>query len=82
MVEVLLNETSLLFYDLHLCRHPTLVDYVSMDSSLIDTRVVSHHYVRPVTIIRLLGVFILVLDPVYHSHVISKLLDELIVDFV
>ena len=82
MVEVLVNETSLLFYDLHLCGHPTLVDYVSMDSSLINTRVVSHHYVRPVTIIRLIGVCILILDPVHHSHVVAELLNELIIDFV
>ena len=79
---MLLNETSLLFYDLHLRGHPTLVDYVSMDSSLTDTCVVSHHYVRPVTIIRLFGVSILVLKPVHHSHVVAELLDELIIDFV
>ena len=82
MVEMLLNETSLLFYDLHLRGHPTLVDYVSMDSSLTDTCVVSHHYVRPVTIIRLIGVCILILDPVHHSHVVAELLNELIIDFV
>ena len=51
-------------------------------ASLIYSCIISHHYIRPVTIIRLLGVLILVLDPVYHSHVISELLDELIVDFV
>ena len=81
MVEVLLNKTSLLFYDLHLRGYPTLVDYVSMDSSLIAC-VVSHHYVRPVTIIRLFGVRILILKPVHHSHVVAELLDELIIDFV